>query len=95
MKNLPLHVGDDMVAVLLVPASVQMLSHRAELDQKVAGQIRRLDLAPLFLPKAAQRRLVFAHNSPGIRAADKPAAVTCTTSRKRVQTILPMMPMVG
>jgi hypothetical protein len=52
MENLPLHLSDDVAGVPLVPAPVQMLGHGAELDQKLAGQIFRLDFAPFFLPKA-------------------------------------------
>ena len=58
---------------------IQMLGHSAELDQEVAGQIFRLDLAPLFLPKTDQCRLVLAHNDPGIRAADKLTAIVVHT----------------
>ncbi len=75
MKDLPLHLSDDMAGVLLVPVPVQMLGHRAELDQEVAGQVLGFDLAPLLPPEAEQRRLVIAHDDPGIRAADKGATV--------------------
>ena len=75
MKNLPLHLDDHLPGVVFVPVPVQRLGHRAELDQEVAGQVFRLDLAPFFFPEADERHLIFAHNDPGIRAADKPPPV--------------------
>ena len=43
----------------------------SELDDEVAREILRIDLAPFFAPQAQQCRLVVAHNDPGVRAADK------------------------
>jgi hypothetical protein len=37
VKHLPLHLGDDLPGVLLVPVPVQLLGHAAELNQQVAG----------------------------------------------------------
>jgi hypothetical protein len=54
---------------------VQLLGHGAELNQEVAGQVLRLNLAPLFLPEPEQRRLVVPHDGPGVRAADEGSAV--------------------
>jgi len=39
MKDLALHVGDDLAGVFLVPVPVQALRYRPELDQEVTGQI--------------------------------------------------------
>jgi hypothetical protein len=52
MKDLALHIGDDLAGVLLVPVPVQALGHSPELDQEVTRQILGLQLAPLFLPEA-------------------------------------------
>ena len=52
------HVMSDLAGVLFVPPPVQRLGHRAELDQEVAGQVFGIELAPLLVPKAEQRRLV-------------------------------------
>jgi hypothetical protein len=71
MENLPLYVGDDVAGVLLEPVPVQMLGHRAELHKEIARQIFWADLAPLFPPKAVQRRLVVSHDDPRVRAAYK------------------------
>ena len=47
----------------------------AKLDDEIAGQVLRLDLAALFPPQPHQSRLVIAHDDPGVRAADEVAAV--------------------
>ena len=52
MNDPPLHIQDDLPGTLLIPIPVQWLGHRTELDQELARYIRRLDLAPLLLPKA-------------------------------------------
>ena len=48
----------------LEPAPVQVLGGAAELDEEVAGQVLRLDLAPLFFPQLNERILVFSENDP-------------------------------
>ena len=46
-----------------------------ELDDQVAGQVLRLDLAALLPPQPQQGRLVVAHDDPGVRAADEAAPI--------------------
>ena len=75
MEHLPLHLGDDLAGIALVPVPVEVLGHGAELDDQVAGQVLRLDLAALFPPEPEQGGLVVAHDDPGVRAADEGAAV--------------------
>jgi hypothetical protein len=70
-----LDVADGSSRVALVPAPVQSLGGDAELHNQVAAQILRFGLAALFLPQSDQRRLVWAHNDPGVRTADELAAV--------------------
>jgi len=48
VKNLPLHLGNDLPGVLLVPVPVQLLGHGAKLNQEVAGQVLGIDLAAPF-----------------------------------------------
>ena len=55
----------------LVPAPVEVLGDDAELDDEVAGQVLRLDLAALFPPEPEQGGLVVAHDDPGVGAADE------------------------
>jgi hypothetical protein len=74
MKHLPLHLGNDLPGVLLVPVAVQLLGRRAELDQEVARQVFGFDVTPLLFPQAKQCRLVVSHNDSGIGAADEGAA---------------------
>ena len=53
-----LDVGDDPPGIGLVPAPVKLLGGEAELDDKIAGQVLRLDLTALFPPQAQQGGLV-------------------------------------
>jgi hypothetical protein len=47
-----LYVLEHFAGVRLEPAPVQGLSRDAELDNEILGQVHRLDLAALLLPKA-------------------------------------------
>ena len=71
MKHLPLHLGDDLTGIPLVPVPVEVLGHGAELDDQVVRKVLGLDLAALFPPQAEQGGLVVAHDNPGVRAAYK------------------------
>jgi hypothetical protein len=62
-------------AVALIPAPVEVLGDRAELDDQVVRKILRLDLAAFLAPEPNQGRFIVAHNDPGIRAADDVAAI--------------------
>ena len=52
--NPPLHVLDAVTGVALIPAPVEVLGDRAELDDQVVGEILRLDLAALLAPQPNQ-----------------------------------------
>jgi hypothetical protein len=67
----PLHILDGTARVTLVPAPVQVLGNRTELDDQVFRKILRLDLAALFPPKPNQLILIVAHNDSGVRTAYK------------------------
>ena len=73
MPDLPLDVRDDLPGIALVPAPIEVLGDQAELDDEVAGEVLRLDLAALFPPEPEQGGLVVAHDDPGVRAADEAA----------------------
>ena len=45
MPDLPLDIRDELTGIRLVPAPVQLLGGQAELDDEVAGQVLRLQLA--------------------------------------------------
>ena len=80
MADLPLNVRNHLAGVGLIPAPIKVLGHHPELDDEIAGQVLRLDLAALFPPEPKQRLLVIAHDDPGVRAADKRAAIwSCST----------------
>ena len=66
-------VGEDLAGVAFEPVAVEGLGHHPELDDEVAGEVLRLDLAALFPPQAEQGSLVVAHDDPGVRAADEAA----------------------
>ena len=66
-----------MPGVALEPMPVEGFSHEPELDDEVAGQVLRLDLAAFLAPQPQQSRFVIAHNDPGVRAADEGTAVNC------------------
>ena len=44
-----------------------------ELDEGVAGQVLRLNLAAFFMPEAQQGGLVITYDDPGIGTADEAA----------------------
>src|SRR5262249_40529535 len=74
VTDLLLNVGDDLPGIGLIPAPIEILGGKPELDHQIAGQVFRLDFSPLLPPQPDQRRLVASHNDPGIRAADIAAA---------------------
>ena len=76
-----LHVGNDLAGIGLVPAPIEVFGDRPELDDEVAGQVLRLDLAALFLPQPDQGGFVVPHDNPGVRAADEVAAVRVAFTR--------------
>src|SRR5262245_60639676 len=76
MADVLLKIGDHLTRIGLVPAPIEVLGHDPELDDQIAGQILRLDLAALFPPKPEQRLLIVAHDNAGIRAADEVTAIT-------------------
>ena len=74
MPNLPLDVRDDLPGIGLVPAPIEVLGGQPELDDEIAGEVLRLDLAALLPPQPQQSVLIIAHDDPGVRAADEGAA---------------------
>ena len=58
VDRVPLHVLDGLAGVQLVPAPIEVLGRDAELDDEVAGQVLRLDLAALLLPEADKRGFI-------------------------------------
>jgi hypothetical protein len=71
-----LDVGDGTLSVAFVPVPVQRLGGDAELNDEVVAHIVRLGLAALLLPQPDERRLVRAHDDPGVRSADELASAS-------------------
>ena len=57
MADGPLHVGDRLAGIGLIPAPIEVLGHYPKLDDEIAGEILRLDLAALFAPEPKQSEL--------------------------------------
>jgi hypothetical protein len=55
----------------LIPAPIEVLGHRSELDEEIAGQVLRLDLAALFPPEPDRRLLIIAHDDSRIGASNE------------------------
>jgi hypothetical protein len=70
VPDLPLDVGERLTGISLVPASIEILSGQPELDDEIAREVFRLDLAPFFAPEPKEGAFVVAHNDPRIGAAD-------------------------
>src|SRR5262245_23834217 len=73
MLDAALNIGDASAGVALVPGAVERFGGGPKLHNQVAGNVLRLNLAPLLAPKADQGRLFTAHDNPGVRAADEGA----------------------
>jgi hypothetical protein len=70
-----LDVRDPVARVLFIPAPVEVFGDEAELDDQDARQIEIGDLTAFFAPQAMEGLLIFAHDDPGIGAADEVRAV--------------------
>src|SRR5690242_12204148 len=74
--NAPLDIRQHLTGIGLIPAPVQLFGRQAKLDQEMARQILRLDLATFFLPEADQGGFVIAHDNPGVGAADEVSPIS-------------------
>jgi hypothetical protein len=75
MEHPPLHLGDDLAGIALIPVPVELLGDGAELDNEVSREILGLDFAAFLPPEPEQGVPVVAHDDPGVRAADEAAPV--------------------
>jgi hypothetical protein len=66
-----LNIGKNLTGIGLIPASVQVLSRNAKLDDQIARQVLGRDLAALLPPQAEKGGFIVAHDDAGIRAADE------------------------
>ena len=61
-----LDIAEDLAGIAFEPMPIEGLGDHPELDDEVAGEILRLDLAALFPPKAKQRGFVLAYDDAGV-----------------------------
>jgi hypothetical protein len=66
VPDLALNIGKHLTGIGLVPAPVQVLGRKPKLDNEIARQVLRLDLATLFPPQSEEGSLVVAHDNPGV-----------------------------
>jgi hypothetical protein len=78
-----LGVNDYLASIGLIPAPIQVFGCQPKLDNEVALQVLRLDLASFFAPEPQERSLIVAHDYPGVRAADERAARSGSKNRQR------------
>ncbi len=83
-----LHRRDHPPGVALVPGPVEVLGGEPELDDEVAGQVLRADLAALLLPKADQGFLILPMI---IRASEPPMKRRRSPARGVCSAILPQV----
>ena len=66
MSHLPLNIGDHLSGIGLIPTPVQFFGHEAKLDDEVAREVLRLNLAALLPPEPEEGSLVVAHDNAGV-----------------------------
>jgi hypothetical protein len=67
MPNLPLHIRKHLTGIGLVPAPVQLLGGNAKLDNKIAGEIFRLDFASFLAPEPSLSPMMIRASEPPIK----------------------------
>ena len=75
MSDPALDVGDHLPGIELVPTPIEVLGDCPKLNNQVPREVLRLDLPSLLPPQPHQGDFVIAHDDPGVRAADKRAAI--------------------
>jgi hypothetical protein len=70
MTDSLLDVGDHLPGIDLVPAPIEVLGRKPELDHEIARQVLRFNLTALFAPEPDQGGFIVAHDDPSIRAAN-------------------------
>jgi hypothetical protein len=94
MADLPLNIRNNLPCIGLVPAPIEVFGDYPQLDDKIAGQIRRFGLAALFAPEPQQGFFVLARDDASIRASNvwapigKVGASHCPTSQNDLKTFV-------
>lgn len=68
-------VADAVSRVEFVPAAVQVFCAQAELDDQYGRKVGRSRLPALLFPESQKGFLVFAHDDPGVGAADEVTSI--------------------
>ena len=76
---------DGLPGIALVPMPVEGFGRQPELDDEVAGEVFRLDFAPLLAPQADQGGFIVAHDDPGVRAADEAPPIETFGRNRRLE----------
>ncbi|KYK46056.1 hypothetical protein A1D31_34150 [Bradyrhizobium liaoningense] len=66
MSDLPLHIIHAVTARPLVPPSIQILGHTAELDDELSTEVLWFDLPALLPPKSKESIRLVPHNNSGV-----------------------------
>jgi hypothetical protein len=75
VSDLALDISEDMTGIALVPSSVQVLGRNTKLDNQVAGQVFRLNLAPLLPPQPKEGGFIITHDYSGVGAPNEIAPI--------------------
>ena len=75
MPNVALHIDEDLSAIRLIPAPVQVFGRNAKLDDEIARKVFGLDLPAFLAPEPKECGLIIAQNDPCIGSADEIAPV--------------------
>ena len=62
MADMALYLGDHLIGVALVPVAVEAFGHGPELDDEIARQVLRLDVASFLAPQPQQGGLIVTHD---------------------------------
>jgi hypothetical protein len=76
LPDVPLNLFDCVACAALEPASVEVVSDGAKLDDEVLAEVLRGDFASFFLPKPDQLRFVWPHDDPRVGTSDKRLAIS-------------------
>jgi hypothetical protein len=75
MPDMLLHIDNNLPGISLIPEPIKLLRYHAEPYQEIVGLVLWLGFTTLFPPEPEQGLLIITHDDPGVRAADKGAAV--------------------
>jgi hypothetical protein len=75
MPNLPLHIGENLARIGLIPAPIEILCGKSELNDEIAREVLRLGFGSLLSPKLDKSGFIIAHNYSGVGTADEVTSI--------------------